>query len=109
MPGVEKVWLKVPPEFMVPLLNEPLAAVTVCGAPSLLVQITVSPTAIVMLLGWKEKPEMATLTLAGVLGAGVGAGLSGGGWVGMGEVSSDGLVVGSVVTGADVGKFWEAD
>lgn len=76
----------------------------------------VSPTEIVILFGWKEKPEIMALTFLAGAGVGSGAGADGGlsaGWVGAGEVVfGETVAVGWVVAGAigaEAGKLWEPD
>jgi hypothetical protein len=56
-----KVCWKVAPLDRVPLLNRLSLLITVWGAESLLVQVTVVPTGTVNVDGTKAKPEISTL------------------------------------------------
>jgi hypothetical protein len=60
VPALANVWLNVAPVASVALLNEPSSAVTVWPALSLLVHVTVVPTATVTAAGWKLKSAIDT-------------------------------------------------
>jgi hypothetical protein len=65
VPAWLNVWGNVAPPLRGPELKLPLSAVTVCCVPmSRWVQVTLSPTLIVTLWGWKLKFWMLTALLA---------------------------------------------
>ena len=101
VPTVSKVRLKVAPGESVPLSKvpsviPPWVEETVCGAESLLVQVTLAPFLILTELGPKAKPLI--FTEAFTMGVGVGV------EIGFG-VGDDGLGagIGSMGSGATVG------
>jgi hypothetical protein len=101
VPATVKVWLKVAPVVKFPesKLCGPQVPVhvTVCWDP-LSVQVTVEPSEMVMVLGWKKSSPIETLV---VLGAGVAVGDGGGGVVGVGGGGVGGVV--GVGVGGGVG------
>ena len=74
VPAVVNVLSNDPPVAMLPLSKLPATSVTVCGAESVLVQVTVPPTFKRMVSGEKAKPTIFTVpavTRVGVVAGGV--------------------------------------
>jgi hypothetical protein len=76
-----------------PESNAPDIDVTVCGTPSLLVQVTVVPFEISTISGTKVELLIATLTGVGVVGTGTGVVGTGTGVVGTGVCCAGCVVV----------------
>ena len=64
VPAAVSVISPVCPLFRRPVSKLPSSAVSVCGAPSLLVTVIVSPTAAVSSAGEKAKPSIVTAWVA---------------------------------------------
>ena len=65
VPGAVKVREYVPPLRSIPESNDESSAVTVCGTESRFVQVTVPPTAIVIVAGLNALPEIDTEPVVG--------------------------------------------
>jgi hypothetical protein len=111
VPGLVKVKLKDVPGLTVAELQTLVSLVTVWATVPVFVQVTVSPTLIVRLFGWKAKSTIATLGPVGVgLMVLVGVGVKVGPVVGVrvGVLVMAGVMVGvkvSAMVGVRVGVF----